>query len=101
MHDHFYQTSSCQIFERRIFIATSVRTRRVMGQFSMLLVDDFKTRLHETAKYFPFDTISFFMSVVLSGRLYKPQIKHWEYFRGFYFFFVNSYENLLGKYKFV
>jgi hypothetical protein len=43
------------------FIAASVRIGRVMGQFSILLFAYCKMRLHETAKYFPFNTISFLM----------------------------------------
>jgi len=42
-----------------------------MVQFSMLLFDECKMRLKEIAKYFPFKTISFFMSVILPDRLYK------------------------------
>ena len=67
MCDHFYQTARCQILERRIFITISVRTRRVMGQFSMLLFADCKIRKQESAKYFLCNTISFFVFVILPG----------------------------------
>jgi hypothetical protein len=54
-----------------MFISTSVTARSIKGQFSMLLVDICVMRLHETAKYFAFNTFIFVVSVILFDRLYK------------------------------
>jgi len=102
-----------------------------MGQFSMLLFADCKIRKQESAKYFLCNTISFFVFVILPGsntgnifvdfwgrgitmkicwenpNLFKTEQTNFgqltrEYFRGFFFWGGgNSYENPLGKYKFV